>query len=241
MVIVGLIMKSNKGSVSIEALIVVTTLILMMTFLFQMIVMFPKEDLRTQIVYDALNDLEHHHYIYNKVGFLELDFTVGHEDIDRILHLMQTDLSHLAESEYLSIVFKSKMLNQDMVVDHFELVDDQVLGEVSYMRPFMFGIKRTFTIKFDKRMWLFGNEPSLYPNKTLAEVVGNQNNKEESITVYQTKTGGKYHLKGCFYLVRSTTDHPKIISMTLDKAKNILHLEPCLRCIKGEVWKSTNK
>jgi len=226
---------NDRASITVEAAIVFPITILVMTILIQLIVMFPSEDLKIQKVDDILSRLDSLNYVYEKVGILSVD--IPENPYSELIKSSQTSISETVESNYLETYLKSELAENDMVLNEFDFHDDTISGEISWKRDFVFGLKKEFHIRFEECLWLFGDNKSIYPNKTLTSYLLNNENEEKKILVYKTKGGQKYHLEGCFYLVRSTNDKSKIDTMTLYEAKHIHRLEPCKRCCKEDTWK----
>lgn len=226
---------NNKGSISIEALITLTVMILLMAFMIQMMFLLPEEDLMTQYVYDALETLEISNYMYHKIGILDLP--LPDSPYSDYLSGVMNDLDDYAASYALEEVLNQLLKKHEMTLTTYAYKEGVVSGIVSYEKKFYLGGTRQFSIGFEKRLWLFGNEKNLYPNHTLADLLDKERDEEKNITVYKTQTGEKYHLEGCFYLIRSTTNHLSIESMTLYHARHKEHLSPCKRCLGEAKWK----
>ncbi|MBI9014861.1 MAG: hypothetical protein JEZ08_21710 [Clostridiales bacterium] len=237
-------MTDRKGNISVEALISVTLFILFMSFLFQMLSMFSREDKMSQIVFDGIYTLENYGYLYEKIGVLdqEIDMDLsGHQEIVQFINRSIKIIKQESKIEYLKGVLEQELDAHDITLKSFDIHEDILSCEVTYKREFLFGLSSVFDITVRKRMWLFGDEKELYPNKTLTDVFKKQLEDERFHFVFQTKTGGKYHQVGCFYLVRSTTDQTEIKRISLYDAKYVYHLMPCKRCMKEEIWKSVNE
>ena len=237
-------MTDRKGNISVEALISVTLFILFMSFLFQMLSMLSKEDKMSQIVFDGIYTLENYGYLYEKIGVLDQEINIDlgdHQEIVQFINKSINKVDQQSKTEYLKWVLKQKLDVYDIIINSFEIKEDVLSCRVIYKREYLFGLSHDFEISIKKRMWLFGDEKELYPNKTLTDVFKKQLADERRQFVYQTKTGGKYHLVGCFYLVRSTTDQTKIKKMSLYDAKYLYHLMPCQRCMKEGIWKLVNE
>jgi len=233
-------MTDSRGNISVEALISITLFILLMSFLFQMLSMFSKEDKMSQIIFDEIYALENYGYLYEKVGLLdqEIDVNLGeHQEIIDLINTSIKKINQKSKASYLKWVLKQELDVHKIEIDSFEIQGDTLSCKVTYNRQYLFGLSHDFDVFITKRMWLFGDQKELYPNKTLSDVLKKQTEDERNQLVYQTKTGGKYHLAGCFYLERSTTDHAKIKKMSLYDAKYLYHLMPCKRCMKGVTWK----
>ena len=226
---------NDRGSITVEAAIVFPITILVMTILIQLIMMFPSEDLKIQKVDDILSQLDSLNYVYEKVGILSFD--VPENPYSELIRSSQLFINETVESNLLEIFLVNELDKNDMILNEFTCHDDTISGEISWRRNFVFGLRKDFHVKFEKCLWLFGDNKSIYPNQTLTSYLLNNENEEKKILVYKTKGGQKYHLEGCFYLVRSTTDKSKIDTMTLYEAKHIHRLEPCKRCCKEDTWK----
>lgn len=223
-------MISKKGSISVEALIVIPVIILVGLFFFQIISLFADAEIQTQNVYNTLEELENINFVYEKVGVSKISLPLGkyQELVDDIIK--QAD--GRAREGLLKEIFINKL--PGLTLESWQLKEGLINGQVSYKRNLLFS-NQTLHIHFTKRLWLFGDNKALYPNISLADAIKKSEDKDKKTNVYQTKTGAKYHLDGCFYLRRSTTDKTKIIKMTLHQAKK-KGLDACKRCIKGAKW-----
>lgn len=215
-------MWNKKGSVTVEALVCFTTIILLLLVMFQLLVFHANEDLKTQKVYEALEHVELANYTYEKIGFLESMPEIDHPLTEQVYELAK-GMNHLNKKSYLKLIFSEQL--KGFRIDAFELEGDWISGQVSYEKRFILSKGHRFNVHFKKRLWLFGNDPSSYPNKTLGRYL----NDDRVTYVYVTKTGTKYHLPGCFYLNRSTTDQLNIQKLTKDEAVS-RHYLPCKRC-----------
>ncbi len=229
-IIRGAIMN-KRGSLTVEAVISVSTLILVLSFLFQIIILPSNEDIFSQKVFDALNELDNYSYAYEKIGLIEitdkLDIVKGYS---KYINSIAEYGNGIAKKEYLKSVFKSS-LNKEIKILEFDLDNDLIKGKISYNRNYIFSNK-DYIIEFEKKLFLFGDDKKLFPNKTLASALDKISDEDENnIIVYKTKTGSKYHKWGCFYLVRSTTDKKNITEQTLLEAQR-MGLMPCKRCFK---------
>lgn len=229
-----MVMKNKRGSITVEAVIVVSVMILVCASLFQLLTLFPEEDIKVQTVYDICNKLDTVYYIYHKVGIFDSTYESGYQALDDLIEQTRKFSDETTAEYILEETLSNLLAHEDMVLSSFELKDDRISGQIGYSRSIVFGYTWDMAIKFDKTMWLFGDNKSIYPNKSLADLLHTRDDHEKNLLVYQTKTGGKYHMAGCFYLRRSTTDKPNIKSMSLYEAKRIKHLTPCKRCIGGE-------
>ena len=121
-----------------------------------------------------------------------------------------------------------------MTLLNFELNHDYVTLKFEYEHLLPLGQVFHNEVEIEHRLWLFGSEPERYNHTTLAELM---NDTSSSMSVYVTKTGTKYHLENCFYIVRSTTDQKSVQVMTLKEAEDKGHT-PCSRCIlkRRSIW-----
>lgn len=226
---------NNRGSISVEALITVSVMILLMAFMIQFMFFIQEEDLRTQYVYDALEDLEVCNYLYEKIGVIKIP--IPDSPYTEYVSELVKSLEEYVDGFVLETVLEQLLLKHDMMLTSYTYQDGVISGVVTHEKDFYLGGTKSFSIGFEKRLWLFGNQSELYPNHTLADLLDKESEEEKSITVYKTKTGEKYHLEGCFYLIRSTTDHMNIEGMTLYNARHKEHLSPCKRCLGEAKWK----
>jgi len=220
----------NKGSVSVEAAIVFPITILIMVICMQLLAFFPNEDLKVQQVNDALIRLDSLNYVYEKVGLLTFDLPEG--PYNEFITSSQNFVNENLESNILEAYLRYDLHKNEILLDEFTMTEDTVSGCVSWKKNFVLGFEKESYVKFEHVLWLFGDDKSLYPNETLTNALLKNEADEKSIWVYKTKTGSKYHLKGCFYLVRSTTDKSKIVKVNLYDAKHMYMLKACDRCFK---------
>ncbi len=224
---------NKRGSITVESVIVVSTFIVVLSFLFQLMLLPSKEDISSQQIFDSLNELDNYSYAYEKIGLMEIKdqlhiISPYKKYVDDIFKYG----NHLAKKEYLKLVFKH-LLKENIEIVEFDLEEDIIKGRVSYNRRYIFE-ERNYEIEFEKKLFLFGDNRTLFPNKTLASVMKDAlEGEENSVLVYKTKTGSKYHKSGCFYLERLTTDKKNITAHTLLEAEK-MGLKPCKRCCKGD-------
>jgi len=226
--------KNKSGSITVEAVISVAVMILVLTSMFQLLTLYPEEEVTLHKTYDALNQLDNAYYLYHKVGVYDFDYDTGHQILDQLIDDTKNVLDQSTAELMLKSYLQALLNEEEIQVIDLSLDGDILRGQLTYPRSINLGYEWQMTIDFEKRLWLFGNEKTLFPNHTLVEKLQSSQDKEKHIVVYQTKTGEKYHYEGCFYLTRSTTDKENIISMTLYEAKRIKHLSPCKRCIGGD-------
>lgn len=224
---------NKKGSITVEALISVSIMILVLTSLFQLLTLYPTEDIQVQKTYDALNQLDTAYYLYHKVGVFDFDFKSGNDSLDQLISSTRDYLNQASVEKMLEGYLKHLLNDTAIEVKNFALENDIITGEIVYESHISLGPSWLMTTSFEKRLWLFGNEKEIYPNTTLLDQVKDSQEKDKSLIVYVTKTGEKYHQEGCFYLIRSTTDKSQIKALTLYEAKK-KHLVPCKRCMGGE-------
>lgn len=239
------------GSLSVEALISISVFLILIVFFINMITVVSLEDKIDQSTVDLISELEIYNYLYEKIGFDQILNIDGYKDriTDYIGNTREEWLEYLnfdklildkGKESFLSTIAKekiedileknrkySRLLNYD-----FSISDDIVTIKFSYSIVLIMDYKVRTTHFFEKKMWLFGDNSEIYPNDTLLSKLIKEDDELKNITVYKTKTGSKYHLEGCFYLRRSTTDKENIESLSMYKAKLIYQLEPCKRCIK---------
>ena len=76
-------LKNKRGSLSIEALISVSTFLVLIVFLISLITLISTEERLDQRSYDILKELEIYNYLYEKVGFDDIiDFSLYKDRID---------------------------------------------------------------------------------------------------------------------------------------------------------------
>lgn len=223
---------NNRGSISVEALIGVTVFVLLMVFLGQMLMVFSAEDIVSQKVFDGVYQLENHGYLYEKIGLLHQSPRIKGFDNSKILDLLNSSMKAIdykTKEAYLKFIL-SNSLDDNLSLSKFDLNQDRIMCQIVYEKQYLFGLKHEFIITVEKQLWLFGDDKSLYPHETLKDLLSRQYSKEKNTVVYHTKTGSKYHIEGCFYLRRSTTDKDKIKSISLYQAQYFYRFTPCKKC-----------
>ena len=245
--------NNSNGSLSIEALISVSVFLILMVFFINMITIVSLEDKVDQSTVDLISEIEIYNYLYEKIGFNQV-LNIGSYK-DRILSYIGSEngawleyldfdksildkgkecfLSSVAENKIKVILKKNRRYSKLLSYD-FSISGDIVTIDFSYNIILIMDYKVKTVHSFEKKMWLFGDNSEIYPNVTLLSSLAEEDEDLKNITVYKTKTGTKYHMKGCFYLNRSTTDKENIESLSMYKAKIIYKLQACKRCIRGK-------
>lgn len=146
-------MTDRKGNISVEALISVTLFILFMSFLFQMLSMFSKEDKMSQIVFDGIYTLENYGYLYEKIGVLDQKINIDlgdHQEIVRFINKSINKIDQQSKTEYLKWVLKQKLDVYDIIIKSFEIEEDVLSCRVIYKREYLFGLSSDFEISIKK-------------------------------------------------------------------------------------------
>lgn len=222
------LIMNRKGAVSIEALIAFSVALLLMGFLIQLLLFLPDEEVKTQQLYDAIVDFEIFNYAYEKIGVksIELPKFKWSNELNQLLD----SLKEYGEAKAYKMVFQKLLEDYDLSLEEFLLEDGILRGRVAFEKSFLLAGKREFFIAFEKRIWLFGDQKELYPNVQLSSLIHEDSEADKKRYVYMTVSGEKYHMEGCFYLMRSTTLHEHIKHVTVYEAERTHYLKPCERC-----------
>ena len=243
-------MKSKRGSISIEAVIGLSTLILFFSFLVQVLLLYGFHDQTTQKIYDEVNKLSHYHYIYESIGPLEAsDYSWIESQIPGDIKILVDESLDLLK-ERTKTAFLREVLNKkiekirhpkikELGITDFSLEGHFLSIKVSFIQVLPLGFEVAGNLQVDKQLWFLGSQPQLVELKTLSSMFKENHENQANSYVYMTKTGSKYHLGDCFYITRSTTDQKALKKVTLDQAEKMYNLSPCSRCIlKGwTLWK----
>jgi hypothetical protein len=234
---------NRKGSLSIEALISCSVLLMLLVILVSLFSFLSVEDQMAQAVLDEAKSLEMDYYLIQKVGISDWSIL---QSIDQVLPEYVEEILGQRFSSYSELVtvesfmyLRLKYLLEDrgivtsITIEDFEVEEDVLSFEIAYKQVLPLGIAVKNSIKLVYKMWYFGNAPYLYHQTTLGELI----DEKADVFVYVTKTGSKYHTKDCFYIVRSSTDQKGVKKILLTEAKQ--GYAPCKRCILKEVsgWK----
>ncbi len=224
-------LKNKKGTVTVEATILITVILVIFTSFFQTISLYFKEDIISQKVFDSLYTLDNVSYFYEKVGISkEIENLSINEDLENIFKNQIDELKSVSVNSSKEIilreVFKNKLKNIDesLKLIAFSLNDDIIYSDVYYKRKLIFN-ELDFHIKIQKKLFLFGDEKELFKNKTIIDIVkelakNQEENGYDDKFVYMTKYGKVYHTnKNCFYLVKDGTIHEAITKKSLKEMK----------------------
>jgi hypothetical protein len=242
-------MKLKKGSISIEAVISLSTLILFFSFLIQALLFYGFHDQTAQTIYDEIDSLSHYNYIYESVGIFNMaDYPAFESEIPAEIKPLITKGIQAIDGQGKEVFLKSVLKKQlekivhskvkDFKIIDFDLESDYLSVKVSYLQALPFGIEIPGYVQIDKQLWFLGSHPELINMKTLSSMLKENQEEQSNLYVYITKTGSKYHLEDCFYITRSTTDHKAVKKVILKDAEKNYGLTPCKRCIlKGwSLW-----
>ncbi len=158
---------------------------------------------------------------------------------------MKNSIVNRGKDIFLSHYIKTKLLAKLQTLKHGELSTYTLEMSQDYLNlsySYRIYLPLNFSVLMEhevcKKNWLFGNEADLFANDTLFSLLKKEEENESKKMVYKTKTGRKFHMKNCFYLIKKGTDHRKIIKITLKVAKDKYGLSPCLKCLKGGMYES---
>lgn len=234
---------NKRGSITVEAMLVIGVLLLVFASIFQMFRFVQAEEIMAQEVYDGIEDVAIVNYLLHKIGpFDEAIFrqVAAYLPDEQQAWIAKVPIEKVADLGMTAVLQQTLILSLDAPanVSHikgetFSLDGDILNLMLSYEINTLGGKKLKRHLRVKKRLWLFGNEPDQFQQTTLADFF----QQEHDVVVYVTKSGTKYHLKNCFYIRRSTTDHKAVQGISLAEAMK--HFSPCKRCILKEVelWK----
>lgn len=235
---------NKKGSLSVEALLSFSFLMMLLLTIISVFSFIAKEDQLSQVVFDEINTLSIDHYLMQKVGIENLDFL---EDVDHLLpETLQEFLGNKLSSYTEMIAIETWMqlrlqyqLEEKTEVDRVKVSSLSLKGdilevEIDYTQRLAMGMMVDNSIKASTKMWYFGNDPGIFNQNSLSDLLEEDS---EISYVYVTKLGSKYHTEDCFYIKRSTTDQSGVKKIPLELAKKTY--SPCRLCILKELikWK----
>ena len=243
-------MKSKRGSISIEAVIGLSTLVLFFSFLVQVLLLYGFHDQTSQKIYDEINRVSHYHYIYESIGPLEASDYAWIKskmpgDIEILINESLDLLNDKTKAVFLREILSKKIEKikhskiKELGITDFSLEEHFLSVKVSFIQVLPLGFEVAGYVQVDKQLWFLGSHPEQVDLKTLSSILKENHDNQANTYVYMTKTGSKYHLEDCFYITRSTTDQKALKKITLDQAEKMYDLSPCSRCIlKGwTLWK----